>query len=1059
MKKIFSRKDAVTPYRDADAPVASEGHEVLRRQASIGHSYGMQQQHHHQQHAQWHSDAHYGQQAYPTSQQFSGSAEPASYPRPPHQSHARAASPSGHPLGFQGADAPIFGRPNGNGQNAGQYHSAYPSEDIGASTGAMDGHYRDQTSAPSHNPTAPRRRASDYDSSSSPQALPSHGRADLPPHASRQPRQGSLDMRKLNLGSRGGMPAFSQGMPPADQPLRNGTQAQRLDTQDYATPGSPVIEPPTPLDDAPRSSPRLSRWRSLRQSSDAKRERLASRDSGADNSAFYPSYAPPDQARETHYHSHLPHEHSSSPGARREPDLQHEHAQVKPKRKLFGFGRDKKDKEEEHRVENPNHAEAQEIPPTRLTHGSGSSQAHAPNQPAQANAQAKEPAWYDLVTGSRVTPAKGEGLVHTKIGWLCARPAEAWDWSYLMSLVDSISHSEAAAKEAARALRKEFKYGDIEPRKRATKIWAVLTLNGSDRFKMQIADKKFLSVIEEVITSHKTPISVKEQLIEVFGMLAFEFKDDTELHSVTKAYNRVRPSDRPLDGTPLNPEHEIFRPVLSMPPGAAQVQSALRANGVQRHTPRQRKPRSPGEEMARLHRECTVARESAHMLVENLAEAGMDSALVAEFSAKTLDSEEFLMGQIPWATAQADRSRADLAAQIAQDRAEGRPASAISQTQEERLLADLLDAHERVVQAREMLGHVQTQHHQEDEDERLAIERSRYEVRVDRSKLRQDAVTGDLYSIDAGQSLAAPVMEAQGSSSSSRPPSPAPPAHRPLPVPSPVASSEGAAHSIGSAAGMNGSRFTNPNAHTRELSASSASSGRAPREARPDGPRPASLVPGGHALPHGPRPLPSTAGAVSSAHKAISAARSDASPTPGAMPTAPQVAQGRPEQESASLENSARPAALPPIEALKINSQAGSGTGGIAASVPASAARLDDDNESVIMTPVQPSAKALGKRRQFSGDNSDLPQATTAAADTRLASSPRLSPVADEKRLSREELLNRPPPAAPVEPQFAAQQAQSPPALASNNPFLNHTAFAGREAQTGTNPFFAQQQP
>ncbi|CEH13003.1 Signal transducing adaptor protein STAM/STAM2 [Ceraceosorus bombacis] len=1016
MKKIFGRKDAVTPYRDADAPVASEGHE------------------------------------------FSDSAEPGAYPRPPQQSLARTASPSGKPLGYQGADAPILGRPNGDGQNAGQYHSAYPSEGLGASTGTADNQYRNQTSAPSHIPIAPRRRTSDYDSSSSPQASPAHGRADLPPHASRQPRQGSLDMRNLNLGSRGGMPAFSQGLPPADQPLRNGTRAQYLDTQDYATPGSPVVEPPTPLDDAPRSSPRLSRWRSLRQSSDAKRERLASRDSGADNSAFYPSYAPPDQARETHYHSHLPHEHSSSPGARYEPDLQHEHAQVKPKRKLFGFGRDKKDKEQEHNAENLNHAEAQESPATRLNRGSGSSQAHAPNQPAQTNAQAKEPAWYDLVTGSRVTPAKGEGLVHTKIGWLCARPAEAWDWSYLMSLVDSISHSEAAAKEAARALRKEFKYGDIEPRKRATKIWAVLTLNGSDRFKMQVADKKFLSVIEEVITSHKTPISVKEQLIEVFGMLAFEFKDDTELHSVTKAYNRVRPSDRPLDGTPLNPEHEIFRPVSSMPPGAAQVQSALRANGVQRHTPRQRKPRSPGEEMARLHRECTVARESAHMLVENLAEAGMDSALVAEFSAKTLDSEEFLMGQIPWATAQADRSRADLAAQIAQERAEGRPASAISQTQEERLLADLLDAHERVVQAREMLGHVQTQHHQEDEDERLAIERSRYEVRVDRSKLRQDAVTGDLYSIDAGQSLAAPVMEAQGSSSSSRPPSPAPPAHRPLPVPSPVASSEGAAHSIGSAAGMNGSRLTNPNAHTRELSASSTSSGRAPREARPDGPRPASLVPGGHALPHGPRPLPSTAGAASSAHKAITAARSTASPTPGAMPTAPHVAQGRPEQEPAVLENSARPAALPPIEALKIDSQAGSGTGGITAPVPTGAVRLDDDNESVIMTPVQPSAKALGKRRQLSGDNSDQTQANTTAA-TRLASSPRLSPVADEKRLAREELLNRPPPAAPVEPYFAAQQTQSPPALASNNPFLNHPAFVGREAQTGTNPFFAQPQP
>lgn len=116
-------------------------------------------------------------------------------------------------------------------------------------------------------------------------------------------------------------------------------------------------------------------------------------------------------------------------------------------------------------------------------------------------------------------------------GWLCGNNVETWDWNYLLELADSISHSEAAAREAARALRKELKYGESEPRRRAVKVWAVLTLSGSDRFKMQIANKRFLEVVEELVTSTKTPFKLKELLIDVFGMLAYEVSSDSALRS------------------------------------------------------------------------------------------------------------------------------------------------------------------------------------------------------------------------------------------------------------------------------------------------------------------------------------------------------------------------------------------------------------------------------------------------------------------------------------------------------------------------------------------------
>lgn len=130
-------------------------------------------------------------------------------------------------------------------------------------------------------------------------------------------------------------------------------------------------------------------------------------------------------------------------------------------------------------------------------------------------------------------------LLSPSSGWLCAHPPTPADWAYLLSLADSISHSEAASKEAARALRKEFKYGEFEPQKRAAKIWGILTINASDRFKLQIASKRFLEVVEDTITSPKTPLSVKERMLTVLAVLAYQvsFRERANVRCVAPAGN------------------------------------------------------------------------------------------------------------------------------------------------------------------------------------------------------------------------------------------------------------------------------------------------------------------------------------------------------------------------------------------------------------------------------------------------------------------------------------------------------------------------------------------
>ncbi|KAJ1019940.1 hypothetical protein NDA16_004221 [Ustilago loliicola] len=145
---------------------------------------------------------------------------------------------------------------------------------------------------------------------------------------------------------------------------------------------------------------------------------------------------------------------------------------------------------------------------------------------------------------ARLADKEAEELVSSKVGWIASSANTEEDWMQILSLIDVIAQSDAASKEAARALRKEFKYGSVDTQRRAVRVWALLTLNGSDRFRQQVASKKFLEAVEDTIASSKTPLSVKETMLRVLGVLAFEFRDDADLAGVTKCWNKVKPNDR-----------------------------------------------------------------------------------------------------------------------------------------------------------------------------------------------------------------------------------------------------------------------------------------------------------------------------------------------------------------------------------------------------------------------------------------------------------------------------------------------------------------------------------
>lgn len=494
------------------------------------------------------------------------------------------------------------------------------------------------------------------------------------------------------------------------------------------------------------------------------------------------------------------------------------------------------------------------------------------SHPLSAQERSKEGGWMDRWNKrahqqqvARLQDKEAEEAVASRIGWLSANACDDQDWMQMLPLIDMISHSEAASKEAARTLRKEFRYGTVDTQRRAVRVWALLALNASDHFRLQIASKRFLEAIEDTIASSKTPLSVKETMLRVLGVLAFEFKNDAELASVTKCWNKVKPNDRRKDGEPL--ENDLFEFKLPQPRASAQQMQQPSSRRVsQRHSqpprrgadyhnpdldalsppqqrpvtadsaeqqqrplsatfaPLQQPPPVPAslqpqaapplqqqkwsrsnlplpcldsqthptvpnvsplmvvdhhesgnatevvstleaaaasmdtrsasmqsgdscfsphhdvlafdEDVRRLHEECQIARSNAAVLLDTLLQEGLHAdttELVDEFYIKLTRSQDLIASQIAWASALADRSR--LGASMNE-----------KETREETLLADLLETHGRSSEAIRMVEDARRRV-EEEEAERRVTERSKVEVRLDRSALVQDSATGELYDV------------------------------------------------------------------------------------------------------------------------------------------------------------------------------------------------------------------------------------------------------------------------------------------------------------------------
>ncbi|KAF6750828.1 hypothetical protein DFP72DRAFT_909441 [Ephemerocybe angulata] len=360
-----------------------------------------------------------------------------------------------------------------------------------------------------------------------------------------------------------------------------------------------------------------------------------------------------------------------------------------------------------------------------------------------------------------------------RIGYLTATASE--DFTLVYDVCDRASASEANAKEAVRALRREFKYGEPSAQLSAARLWAIMLHNSSPIFVVQSRSRKFMDTIEELLTNNKTNPVVKERLLDVVGAAAYATRHHTRPDGFAALWRRVRPPGKPDEGVPFDTEDAMFNPAPALSsrlsqfevPYSAQPSPALSQQHDQQqpasrtppppvNPPRRRKSPTRNriipveEDIRRLLQECKIGHGNASLLSNALLacrpEEVKTSEIINEFYLKCRSSQDLIIAQIPWATAQAGRSRV---IRDAENEARQRtlPAEHVAkdaaddETLEEKLLENLLASNADLVEAfRQYDDLIRLA------DERRAEERSRKEVRMgprERDLLQQQQAQGE----------------------------------------------------------------------------------------------------------------------------------------------------------------------------------------------------------------------------------------------------------------------------------------------------------------------------
>ena len=173
------------------------------------------------------------------------------------------------------------------------------------------------------------------------------------------------------------------------------------------------------------------------------------------------------------------------------------------------------------------------------------------------------------------------------LGYLTATSSE--DWTVVLDVCERASATEANAKEAAKALRREFKcvicpqfpsyphnlilfsdmatphnnyqrqecaFQRLSCRMRltlSTKLWAIMLRNSSELYVHQCVKNKFLDTFDDVLPSQRTSPVVRERFLDVLAAAAYAGsgapqKNETGFRLL---WRKVKPAGEPDEVGPV----------------------------------------------------------------------------------------------------------------------------------------------------------------------------------------------------------------------------------------------------------------------------------------------------------------------------------------------------------------------------------------------------------------------------------------------------------------------------------------------------------------------------
>ncbi|KAK7049997.1 hypothetical protein VNI00_005428 [Paramarasmius palmivorus] len=149
-----------------------------------------------------------------------------------------------------------------------------------------------------------------------------------------------------------------------------------------------------------------------------------------------------------------------------------------------------------------------------------------------------------------------QGELTRMIGNIIA--AEQEDWELVLEICKRAYSSELLAKEAIRALRLEFKYGEPAGQLRAGRLWAtMLHRDYNELFIIESTSRKFLDTLEDLIADPKTNPVVKERVLDVLAAAVFAYTNDKGA-AFKRLWEKIKPPEKPDEGVPFETNDIIF---------------------------------------------------------------------------------------------------------------------------------------------------------------------------------------------------------------------------------------------------------------------------------------------------------------------------------------------------------------------------------------------------------------------------------------------------------------------------------------------------------------------